>query len=86
MRIEEFERSQSAQEAAAKRYEEACLSVPAGHLNAHDVCRLFSGQPYADWSKKPGQTARQVVKANWLPLMEIGAGRWVVSHSLPGVA
>ena len=86
MKIDEYERSQSAQEAAAKRYEEGCLSVPAGHLNAHDVCRLFSGQSYADWSQKPGQTARQVVKAKRLPLMEVGAGRWVVAHSLPGVA
>ena len=61
------------------RYEESCAQVPAGYLSAWDVCRIWGGSTE---SESPGDTAKRLVDTNDLPLMEIGIGRWVVTHSI----
>lgn len=85
MNIEEYRDAQRPEEVVRKRYEQECGQVYSGHLNAHDVCRLFSTQPYSTWSSKPGQTAKALVEDLGLPLMEVGSGRWMVAHVVEGL-
>lgn len=63
-----------------KRYEAACAQVPNGFLNAYDLLRLMEGQigPRED----AGRRARQMVKERGLALMELGDGRYIITHNV----
>ena len=63
-------------------YESACATVSLGHLCSSDVCRLWSERDQKVWRESPGTEARRLVRTLGLPLLELGQGRWVVSHAL----
>lgn len=64
------------------RYETECARIPLGQLNAYDVCRLWDPHGRAGWLTEPGTRAATLVKELGLPLMQVGMGRWVVTHTL----
>lgn len=63
-----------------ERYEAACAIVQSGFLNAYDVLRLIDGQigPRDD----AGRRARQMVRDRGLALMELGDGRYIITHNV----
>lgn len=85
MNINEYRDCLRPEEVRRREYEQACRTVPSGMLSSHDVCRLFANQPYSEWSKKPGQTARTLVTTLGLPLMETSAGRYMIAHTIEGL-
>ncbi|WP_147381491.1 hypothetical protein [Nocardioides immobilis] len=69
-----------------KQYEEACRSVPLGHLSANDVCMLFHSGDTAEWADTPGSTAKALVESRGLPLMQVAPGKWVVAFTVVGAS
>jgi hypothetical protein len=80
--LERFIRESSTDGRRQEKFEESCGRVPMGYLNAYDVCRLWHNGSPEDWRSSPGTTAKELIAALGLPLMEVGAGRWVVTHTV----
>ncbi len=80
--VEELMKNGNSNVRKREQYESACASVALGHLCAADVCRIWSEHDQSVWRQSPGTEARRLVRSLGLPLMELGLGRWVVTHTV----